>query len=87
MTPDVPTLMTVAQVARALACSPRRVRQLIGEGKLAALRLTDAGHWRITADSVRALCGLQTERSHTREYYARRAAAAARRLGYERRSR
>lgn len=75
-------IMTVAQVADRLKCGPRRVRQLIQEGKLAAFKLGDTGHWKITTRSVADLFGFEQERSHAPTYYRRRAQAAMTRMGY-----
>lgn len=45
---DPPRMLTVKQVAGLLACSPRYVREeLIGKGKLKAIRYSKRGQWRI----------------------------------------
>ncbi len=42
MEPQVPVLLTIAQVSRALAVSRRTVTDLISSGDLPALKLNDA---------------------------------------------
>jgi hypothetical protein len=52
--------------------SPRFVRDLIADGKLKAVRLTERGHWLVFADSLSALLGVKPERHHSPEYHLRR---------------
>jgi len=55
----LPELATVAEVAKSLRCSKRYVREQLIRGKLVtAFRVGDAGHWRIDAESVRALANV-----------------------------
>ncbi len=51
----VPQLLTTQEVARALRCSPKRVRDLVTEGRLEVIRLSPAGRMKFKAEDVRAL--------------------------------
>ncbi len=56
--PDLPQMLTVQEVAKALSVSERYVRQeLIGKRRVRAIKLSlgKAGRWRIYEDSVAAL--------------------------------
>ena len=78
-----PHMLTVRDVAKLLATSERYVRQeLIGRGKLRAIRLKRRGPWRVYASSVERLLGHPICHEKSEAYYARRTADARRRLGY-----
>ncbi len=79
----MPQLLTVQQVAEMLALTDRYVRQeLIGQGKLRAIRLKRHGPWRIYASSLDRLLDHPICREKSDGYYERRTADARRRLGY-----
>lgn len=50
-----PTLLTPAEVAKAMRVSPKTVTRWIADGKFATVYRTAGGHARITVDEVRAL--------------------------------
>lgn len=77
----VKELMTVRQVAEAIHYSPRRVRELIKQGKIKAHRLMPGGQWRIDPSSVSLLAEFETQRQHSAEYFQSRALAAMARVG------
>lgn len=45
-------LLSAEEVAEKLGCSTRTVRQLVAEGKLAAVRFAPRGHLRFVAEDV-----------------------------------
>jgi excisionase family DNA binding protein len=56
-TPALPQqLYTVAEVAAILRLSPRRIRDLVADGHLLAVRLTPRGHMRFWPEDVERLC-------------------------------
>ena len=73
--------MTVREVAEAICYSPRRVRELIRQGKIKARRLVPGGQWRIDPSSVSLLAEFETRRQHSDAYLQRRALAAMAKAG------
>ena len=54
----LPEMLTVKEVAKALRRSPHHVRkELIGKGRLRAVRLTSKANWLIPVEAVEALLG------------------------------
>ncbi len=81
---DVPRLLTVHEVADLLGVSCRYVREeLIGGGRLRAVRFKKRGAWHVCASSVEKLVSLSGERNRSEDYSRQRAEAARRRLGYQ----
>lgn len=85
---DLPQMLTVRQVADILQVSERYVRaDLIGKGRIRAIKLIDGGCWRIDAESVARLVGRSvtvTEKSE--EYYSQKTALARGERGFVPRS-
>jgi excisionase family DNA binding protein len=52
-----PRLLRAKEVARILGVRPRRVHELVQEGKLRAVRLGDLGWYRFDAQEVERLIG------------------------------
>lgn len=50
-----PELLLTHEVAEMLRCSPRRLHELVAEGRLRPLRLTAQGHMRFRRDEIEAL--------------------------------
>jgi excisionase family DNA binding protein len=50
-----PRLLRAKEVARILGVRPRRVHELVAEGKLRSVRLTDLGWYRFRAEDVERL--------------------------------
>ena len=81
---DLPQMLTVREVAKILRVSERYVRaELIGKGRIRAIKLVDGGSWRIDAESVAKLVGrtvAMTEKSQ--EYYRQKTALARAERGF-----
>ena len=81
---DLPQMLTVRQCASILQVSERYVRtELIGKGRIRAIKLVDGGCWRIDSESVAKLVGRRitlTERSQ--EYYRQKTALARAERGF-----
>jgi len=85
---DLPQMLTVRQVADILQVSERYVRaELIGKGRIRAIKLVDGGCWRIDAESVAKLVGRRiTMTEKPEEYYRRKTALARAERGFVPRS-
>lgn len=70
---SAPQLFTVPEVAGRLRYSRRQVDRLIASGRLRAIRIGPAAHWRVREDDLeRFLSGLETNEPTYRRPAARR---------------
>ena len=76
---ELPQMLTVRQVAGIFQVSERYVRaELIGKGRIRAIKLVDGGCWRIDAESVAKLVGYRVRMTEKPEEYYRQKTALAR---------
>lgn len=79
----LPELATVREVADALHCTTRFVREeLIAKKKVRAVQLADRGNWRIDVESVEQLVGRKVRRRDDDDYDEAEAIASAVRMGW-----
>ena len=76
--------MTVTEVAQSIHRTPRYVRALIKSKTLRAIRIGERGGYLIRPEWLDELLNVEGSRprSHSQEYYLRRAAAAVAIVGY-----